>query len=161
MTGTAEIRKQVRELVTCCRSLQLATLDEDGIPHASYAPFYRNRSGSFYIYVSTLSMHTRHLSHGRAGILLIEDESRTSQIYARKRLGFRCTTSFVDRGSPEFESSLKGLAERHGEIVDTLYRLRDFLLCRLDPEAGNFVMGFGQAYSVDPAFENFEHLKPG
>lgn len=160
MTPTAEIRKQARELAARCRSLQLATLDEAGIPHASYAPFYRDPSGSFYIYVSTLSAHTRHLGCGRASILLIEDESRTNQIYARKRLGFQCAASFIDRGNPEFDRAIRGLAGRHGEIVDTLCQLSDFLLCKLDPEKGTFVKGFGQAYSLDPALEKFEHLVP-
>ena len=161
MSKVDPIIRQAIELVEKCNSLQLATIDENGIPHASYAPFYRNLSGDYYIFVSTLSSHTSNFDNGLASILLIEDESSTDQIYARTRLGFSCACTSVDPSWAEFQKALDGLKTRHGNIILTLRQLSDFKLYRLSPHEGTFVLGFGKAYKISAAMDSIRHVKSG
>ena len=141
------------KLIESRYSLLLSTAGDDGKPLASYAPFYRDSGGSIFILVSSLSAHTNNLLRGIASILVIEDESECRQIFARTRLGFQCTCHPVSRESQEFEPILDKMDQRHrdryGDIVNTLKGLADFTLFRLEPHSGSFVMGFGQAYTID------------
>ena len=138
----------------------LSTVDEHGQPYASYAPFVRDESGNFYVYVSELSRHTGNLGLGVASILMIEDESATEQIYARKRLGFQCQVNLIDRSEPLHPDILSRFHRRHGEVMKLLSSLEDFRLFQIKPETGTFVKGFGRAYRVNPKLTVAEHIGP-
>ena len=56
---------------------------------------------------------------------------------------------------------LSHFRQRHGEIIDLLTSLPDFLLFELEPESGTFVKGFGQAYRVNAELTKAEHINPG
>lgn len=143
-----------------CRSLILATLDADGAPQASPAPFVRDAAGRYYVFVSGLSPHTAHLAAGRAvGILLVEDETDALQPFARRRLSHTCATEEIGRGTTDWDARLAEFGERFGSVVDVLRGLPDFRLFRLTPEAGRFVRGFGQAYRVEG--ERLRPIGPG
>jgi hypothetical protein len=132
-----------------CRSLILATLDADGTPQASPAPFVRDARGRYCVFVSGLSPHTAHLATGRpVGILLVEDEADALQIFARRRLSHSCTVEEIGGGTADWDGYLTAFGERFGPVVDVLRSLPDFRLFRLTPETGRFVRGFGQAYRV-------------
>lgn len=150
------------ELLERSRSLMLATLDAEGRPEASYAPFLRDDDGMLYIFVSALARHTANLkAHPEASVLIIEDESSARQIFARRRLSWRVTASPVPREAPEWGPILERLAARCGEIVHTLRSLPDFVLYRLQPQEGSFVMGFGRAYRLTgPGLEGLEQVGP-
>ncbi|MCY4148750.1 MAG: pyridoxamine 5'-phosphate oxidase family protein [Gammaproteobacteria bacterium] len=156
-----QLREHACELIERCKSLHLATVDQHAKPLASYAPFYRTDNGDYFIFVSTLSSHTGNLAGGTASILIIDDEARTSQIYARNRLGFDCYCQQVRREDSLYERILDELERRHGAVIQTLRTLADFRLYRLRPESGSFVIGFGQAYEVSPDLANFSHVVPG
>lgn len=139
-----EFRRQFESLV-------LATVAEDGTPHASCAPFVRDpQQGCFYVFVSTLARHTAHLARGRAEILLIEDQALTSNPFARRRLTYQCDTEPVERG-PEWDRILTEFSHRFGNIIGTLRQLSDFRLFRLVPRDGVYVKGFGQAFRLPDA----------
>ena len=58
-SGTHEaLREELLGFLGSCRTLILATADEDGTPGASYAPFIRDTHNCFYIFVSELARHT-------------------------------------------------------------------------------------------------------
>lgn len=157
-----QARAALAELLEQSRSLMLATLDAEGRPEASYAPFLRDHDGTLYIFVSALARHTANLQvRPQASVLVIEDESRARQVFARRRLSYRVTASPVPREAPEWAPVLDRLAARCGEIVDTLRPLPDFVLYRLQPQEGSFVMGFGRAYRLaGPGLEALEHVGP-
>lgn len=143
-----------------CRSLILATTDADGTPQASPAPFVRDAQDRYHVFVSGLSPHTAHLASGRpVGILLVEDESATLQIFARRRLSHSCAVEEIGRGSGDWDACLARFGERFGSVVDLLRGLPDFRLFRLVPETGRFVLGFGQAYRV--VGESLRAIGPG
>ncbi len=143
------VQNEIQQLLSSQRSLHLATVNTQGMPLSSYAPYYRHETGDFYILVSTLTEHTSNLESGDASILIIEDEQAGSQVYARVRLQFQCSSREIPRETDEFQRSANGLRRRHGGIIDTLLGLRDFKMFRLIPHRGRFIKGFGQAYRVN------------
>ena len=150
------------ELRSTVRSVQLATIDADGEPHAGYTPFAFD-GPALVVLVSQLSVHTRDLlATRRCGAMLIEDEARAAKIFARTRAMYRCRADVVERDTGEWERLLDVLHERHGKMIGLLRQLPDFVLFRLVPESGQFVMGFGQAFRlVGDELDRFEHVRTG
>lgn len=134
------------------QSLILSTLNVDGTPHASYAPFVMDEDYTFYIYISGLSTHTQNLEHqGITSILLIDDESETQQIFARNRLTYDCQALTLDRETLTWDLVVNRFETRFGPIIQMLRQLGDFQIFKLIPQSGRFVVGFGAAYDIDPA----------
>lgn len=149
----AALAAVVEELVVFRRqfeSLMLATVDQQGQPHASYAPFVRDPEGNFYVFVSALARHAATLALGRAEVLLIEDEALSSNPFARRRLSFQCRSEVVAPGEA-WEQIMTEFSHRFGNIIATLRQLPDFTLYRLVPEHGLYVKGFGQAFRIPGA----------
>ncbi|MGC9504475.1 HugZ family protein [Baaleninema sp.] len=162
MSSLETAQVQYREFLRSRRSLMLATVDASAKPNASYTPFVTDERHHFYIYVSGLSSHTKNLmANPQASILLIEDESNTEEIFARRRLSFDCHVLLIERESESWNLILDRFRERCGEIIDVLRNLADFQLFRLTPTSGRFVLGFGAAYDVDSeAFDRLVPVKP-
>lgn len=141
------------------KSLMLSTLAEGDTPCASYAPFYRDEAGVFYLYLSELANHCQNLlRHQVAGVMIIRDESETRNAFARERLGFQCKVGRVDRADSRYEGILDQLAARQGETVTLLRTLNDFHLFALMPVSGSYVVGFGKAFEIDVASGRLTHI---
>jgi len=141
------------------QSLMLSTVTPAGQPQASYTPFVTDRDRAFYIFVSGLSSHTQNLQTTcKAGILLIEDEADTPQIFARRRLMYDCTAKLIERHDPHWGNLADQFKQRFGNLIDMLRQLPDFQIFQLVPQSGRFVVGFGAAYDVDAS--NLERLIP-
>lgn len=143
-------------------TLQLATVDTQGRPNVSYAPFVQNQQG-FFILISHIARHARNLAvNPQVSIMLIEDESTAKQLFARKRLTFDAQASMIERQSALWQQVIEQMQQRFGDIIDNLSQLEDFSLFCLKPEHGLFVKGFGQAYQVSgDDLVDFVHLKEG
>lgn len=140
---------KVMELVESTKSLILATVDAEGNPVSSYAPFVLI-DGSFYIYVSFMAKHTKNLQdRKKTSIMFIEDEAAGKQIYARTRLTVNSEANLIEKENPLFAQALAALRGRHGKVVDVLAEMTDFVLFELKPQRGAYVNGFGSAYFVD------------
>ena len=64
-------------------------------------------SESFYIFTSQLAAHTANLQRSeQAGVMLIEDEAATTQIFVRRRVTFQCRASLIGRDSEAGLSAL-------------------------------------------------------
>ena len=138
-----------QQLLTDQQSLILATINEDGMPLASYTPYIVDEQKQFYIFISQLAAHTTNLQRsGQASLLLIEDETAVPQIFARRRLTFQCLANPIARETDEWNEILDQYQARFGDIVKMLRSLSDFHLFRLTPTAGLLVIGFGQAYEL-------------
>lgn len=147
------------QLLSQTRSLILATINPDGSPLTSYAPFIVNEQRQFYIFTSRLAVHTANLQRtGQASVMLIEDEAASSQIFARQRVTFQCRASQIPRDSQEGEAALVHYETRFGKMVDLLKSLPDFQLFKLQPQSGSLVTGFAQAYTLSG--ERFEIITP-
>ncbi|MGB3312204.1 MAG: pyridoxamine 5'-phosphate oxidase family protein [Nodosilinea sp.] len=137
-------------LPTRVHSLMLSTVNGEGAPHASYAPYVIDEKHRLYIFTSGLSAHTQNLQNtGLAGVLLIEDEAEAAQVFARQRISYDCQAQLLPRSTSDWEAIADRFEQRFGDIIDMLRSLEDFQIFRLSPQGGRFVMGFGAAYAVD------------
>ena len=65
---------EIKEFRQERRTLQLATVDADGQPNVSYAPFVQNQEG-YFILISEIARHARNLQvNPNVSIMMIEDE---------------------------------------------------------------------------------------
>ncbi|WP_025770823.1 HugZ family pyridoxamine 5'-phosphate oxidase [Thioalkalivibrio sp. HK1] len=154
-----EMQSRMQALRQGFRTLLMATVNAEGQPDASYAPYVED-AGNYYVYVSDLSAHTANLiERGMADILFIENEGDAAHPFARKRATFRCRCEEIERGSEEFERILDRFGDRFGDLIDMLRSLTDFHLVRLVPGKGTFVAGFAKAFEIDDAKEGgLRHL---
>ncbi|WP_431612446.1 pyridoxamine 5'-phosphate oxidase family protein [Chryseobacterium sp. 'Rf worker isolate 10'] len=151
------VAPKVQELINASKSMILATVDAEGNPNSSYAPFVQIDQ-TFYILVSFMAKHTKNLADGRkTSIMFIEDESATKQIYARERLTIEAAASQIERDSEVWNTVVTQLKEAHGKVVDVISEMGDFILIALQPVKGSYVNGFGSAYFVDANLEIVEH----
>ena len=115
-----EVLHESRDLLAGARSLILASVDDQGAPLASYAPFVADEAGAFYIFVSSLARHAATLRNGRVSIMIIQDESSARQIFARPRLTFDCVVEEVARTEEPAADILQRLRQRHGPVMEML-----------------------------------------
>ena len=143
------------------KTLQLSTLTAEGKPNVSYSPFVVDKQGNFYIFVSQLASHTQDLlANPQASILLIQDEAETRQIFARRRISYQCDVEVVSNESKGYQKMLDALEARFGNVVQLLRTLPDFILFRLKPTQGQYVKGFGKAYTIKgEGLLELEHIK--
>ncbi|BAZ05491.1 HugZ family pyridoxamine 5'-phosphate oxidase [Calothrix sp. NIES-3974] len=144
------IQAAYQEFPSLFASVVICTVSADGVPNASYAPCIVDTDKKIYTYVSGLSTHTQNLqTNPQASLLFIEDESKTQQIFARRRLTYDCTASLFTRDTPKWvEIDLK-FGEKFGNIIQIFRDLPDFRIYQFTPIGGRFVVGFGAAYDVD------------
>ncbi|NGN96443.1 heme utilization protein HutZ [Grimontia sp. S25] len=139
---------EIQEFRDSRNTLQLGTVDKEGKPHTSYAPFAFSEMG-YYILVSDLATHGQNLKHRKAvSIMMIEDESEARSIFARRRLSFDTNAELIERDSEHWTTAIQVMRDRLGEMIDNLSQLGDFNLYRLNPVIGRYVKGFGQAFDV-------------
>lgn len=142
------LNAEIQAFIDSRRSLQLATLGEDSVPYASYAPFACDED-SLYVILSDIALHGLNLiAEPRASVLIIEDEDSAAELFARRRVGYQIVAEELPVGAPEWHGGVERLEERHGERPRQLAQLADFRLFRLRPTSGRYVKGFGKAYKL-------------
>ncbi|MDK2679698.1 heme utilization protein HutZ [Vibrio vulnificus] len=156
------LEPEIREFRQERQTLQLATVDADGRPNVSYAPFVQNQEG-YFVLISKIARHARNLlENPQVSLMMIEDEEGAKQLFARKRLTFDAVASVIERDTQLWHQVITQMEERFGEIVSGLSQLEDFVLFNLKAERGLFVKGFGQAYQVSgDDLVDFVHLQEG
>ena len=145
------------------KSVILATVNTDGELESSYAPYVVNENNEYFVFVSALSRHTPNLIKQRqASLMFIEDESKVANIFARRRLTYQCSAEPVNRDSDKWSKAMVIFFDRFGKFVDTLITLPDFQLFRFVPLEGNYVTGFGKAYTLSGNSLNLiSQVRPG
>ena len=149
-------------LLAEARTVLIAAPGDDAMPEMGVTPVVRI-DGALYIYPSRLSAHVRAvLAAGKAAFMLIEDESKAQNIWARKRLKFDSEIVEIERKSDEFNAVCDVFAETHGPTMGLIRDFSDFHLLRLRPRGGVMVLGFAQAYRLSgEALDVTEHLRSG
>ena len=148
MSDEGQAAEALAALKAEMQSVLLATVDAEGEPHTGYTPFIFDEHHVI-IFVSQLARHTRDLlDNGRASVMLISDEADSSQIFARTRVSYQCQAQAVATDQPDYGSLLDRFEQRHGKMIGLLRQLPDFVLFRLVPHHGQFVMGFGKAFRL-------------
>jgi len=149
MSQIEKAQSEYKTFLEGFESVIISTVNEQGIPNASYAPFIKDELKNIYIYVSGLSTHTQNIyANPHVSVLLIEDESQSNQVFARRRLNFDSIATLIERETEEWNQIVDQFQERFGEIIEVLRGLADFRIFRLTPYEGRFVIGFGAAYHI-------------
>ncbi len=153
MNDTANLNERanaLQELLGSQQTLLLSTATLSGIPDISYAPFVRDGSGCFYVFISELAAHTDNLlTNPQVSVMFVRPESESNNLFARERAIFDCSVKEIDRIDDCYSTQLKALQIQFGEIVGVLRTLSDFHLFALTPMSGRYVAGFGQAYTIN------------
>lgn len=137
-------------LINSVRTVMLGTVSQTGIPNVSYAPFIIDEAKNIYIFVGKFSTHTYNLqANGKASLMLIEDETKSKQIFARRRLTYSCNAAFIDKNSTEWDYIAHKFDQRFGNIVCIFRNLPDVDIVKFIPYEGLFVMDFGIAYKIN------------
>ncbi|NNJ95492.1 MAG: heme utilization protein HutZ [Halobacteria archaeon] len=130
-------------------AVMLSTTSPDGMPDAGYAPCLLDREGRCHILISQLAQHTKNLlSRPLASLMWIEDKAASGNAFARRRLILQCKAENIERDSPEWDHILGQMEEQHGNTVQLLVNLPDFMLFRFEVVEGNYIRGFAQAHPV-------------
>ena len=80
--------------------------------------------------------------------MLIEDESKSTQLFARNRLTLNGDVTEVGRETEEWSQASDVYRERFGKFFDQLSTLRDFHMFCFRPKTARLVVGFGAAFEV-------------
>ncbi|WP_409340888.1 HugZ family protein [Paenibacillus sp. MBLB4367] len=144
------------EFVESRKTLVISSLDEEGFPFISYAPFVK-KDGKLYIYISKISDHYKYVeTNERIHVLLIADETQSQNVFARERARWACSS--VNLGNEGNEDIFQLFNESFNEKLMGMLRGLDFSLFELTPISGRYVVGFGQAFDVDLSGDKFEHV---
>ena len=142
---------QCQSLIDSRKTLALSTLSEKGLPDISYAPFIRGDDGEFYIFVSDIAHHTGNLlANPSCSVLFAAPESATKNVFTLERAIFNCRAVELKRESQECEERLNQMQEILGNTVEVLRNLADFHLFALKPVYGQYTVGFGKAFIINP-----------
>lgn len=131
------------------KSVILGSVDSQGQPLASYAPYVMDEHRHIYVMLSGMSPHSQNLeTTAKVSALFIEDEAQAKNVFARKRLTFDCAVAIIPPSDRRFDQIADAMYERHGAMVERLRLMPDFRLFELIPQGGRLVMGFGAAFEI-------------
>lgn len=149
----------MKEFIATIQTAIIGTLDSNKHPFSSYAPYLYD-SNRFYVYISDIATHAKNLQKNpKASLFFVEDESKTENLFARKRVSLQCDSQKIERGSQRFEAVLGLFAEKFdAKMVATLKKMTDFNFYEFKVTYGEATFGFGKAYFIGG--ENMDELIP-
>lgn len=141
--------KTLTELLAGYQSVVLGTQGSNGYPFSSYAPFYYDGE-QVYIFISNIATHAANIqTTPRASALFIEDESKSENIFARKRISLQCDVTSVSRNDERFNTVMEQFKDKFdAPMITMLMGMKDFNLYALRPMYGEATFGFGEAYQI-------------
>ena len=144
-----DLSQEIEVFIKEHQSLNLATVDSEGLPFASYAP-YGIGDNCLYVLLSDIAGHSVNLkNHPHASALIVEDEKEADNLFARVRVNLTLNSTVIPFESEGWQEGIDVLSERHGEMIKNLAGHTDFNLFKLTPVKGRYVKGFARAYSFE------------
>lgn len=142
-------------------SLQIATVDGNSAPEASYAPFVW-LDDACYLFLSQLARHTQNLNQNPVvSLLLIEDEAGCRNQFARQRIIWNGNSEVINRQSALFVEVMALFRQRFGDFIDMIEPLPDFQLFQIRPLSGRYIRGFAQAFQLSgDGLNRISHINP-
>lgn len=149
----------MKDFIATIQTAIIGTLDKNNHPFSSYAPYIYDHN-RFYVYISDIATHAKNLQKNpKASLFFVEDESKTDNLFARKRVSLQCDSTKIERGIERFEEVLELFARKFdAKMVSTLKKMLDFNLYEFKVTYGEATFGFGKAYFVGG--ENMDTLIP-
>jgi len=147
----------MKNFIQNIQTVILGTLDSKGDPFSSYAPYVYDNN-RFYVYISDIATHAKNIQRTpKASLFFVEDESKTENVFARKRVSLQCDSIKIERGCERFETVLGLFANKfEAKMVETLKKMIDFNLYEFKTTYGEATFGFGKAYFIGG--ENMDEL---
>lgn len=94
------------ELIASIKTLSISSINDNNTAHSSYAPFIENEH-KFYVCISGMAKHTKNLFNNESvSCLIIEDESKSTNLFARKRVTLDMQVNPIERNSLIFNGAL-------------------------------------------------------
>lgn len=151
--NTEKIKHNINYLLEN-KSISLATINELNQPHISYCPFiYHNNK--IYIIISQMAKHYKNISNSNlVSALIIEDESKCTNIFFRKRLTLNLTLSKLNLNGEIIDIFIK----EHSDIVQKLLQM-DFSIFEFNIENANIVYGPANAFNLDSNLNLLNQIK--
>jgi heme oxygenase (biliverdin-IX-beta and delta-forming) len=143
-------RREAARLISGPLWFALGTVDQGGAPSVSYVPF-ATVDGTFGMVVSRLAAHTANLLARRPASVLLVDDDRQGDAYARARFSIAVMASTNAPGSGRADAIWSALEARQGATVRILRALPDFEAISLEPLNGRLVLGFASAHDLSAA----------
>lgn len=138
----------ISRLLTNTHGLSLATISGEQKPLASYAPFIVLNE-RIYVYLSGLAEHTRNmLANQHLSLMLLAEPEENKNPFARQRLTLNATSRSMLRDTAPWHEVISKMTKDLGGTMQVLKTLPDFTLFELKISGGNFVKGFGAAFSL-------------
>ena len=147
----------MKDFIATIQTAIIGTLDKNNLPFSSYAPYIYD-ANRFYVYISDIATHAKNIqANPKASLFFAEDESKTENLFARKRVSLQCDIAKITRGCERFEAVLDLFAKKFdAKMVATLKKMTDFNLYEFKVNYGEATFGFGKAYFVGG--ENMDEL---
>lgn len=161
----ARLATELETFLANRRTLHLSTLDENGHPYASYAP-YATGEDCIYVLLSDIAVHGVNLKNNpKAAVLIVEDESESQTIFARIRVNYQVIAEHIPLGAGgDYDLAIDKLHQKQGDRIHNLSGMTDFNLFKLTPIGGRYVKDFGRAYAIagnSLTGESIDHLRDG
>ena len=149
--------ENLNQFLQTLESLTISSIDENGYPFSSYAPFVKHNN-KYYVYLSLMAKHSSNLTKNQiASIFFSEDEKDCLNIFAKKRVSIQCNVKKLEQKTEEEIKILDQFRIKFdSEMIDTLNKMKDFYLFEFTPFYGEAVFGFGKAYNLGG--ENFDEF---
>jgi putative heme iron utilization protein len=131
------------EFIRSLATLHISSINDDGTPHSSYAPFIENEK-KFYICISSMAKHTHNVLRDKiTSIMMLEDESKSSNLFARKRVTFDVSLTPIQRDSLLFNGAMTLFEDKFGNSAGIYKNMPDFQLLELTPTSGRGLWFWG------------------
>lgn len=146
---TEEAMQQLQNFTNEKDSLMLATVSKEGEPFASYAPFVEDEDHNYYVYVSAHVQHSANMVETqKASVLLIDDESASANVFARKRFYAPAKAEKFSENDTRTEKIDALFEKKFGNKAKMVITMEDFRIYKLTPHDASLVLGFGAAFRV-------------
>lgn len=144
-----DIEKIKNTIISNNKSLIITVNSKINYPEIGYAP-YIFLNNFFYIFSSELSPHIKHLlCHKKGTFMIIEDENKAKNIWARIRLKFEAQIKIVDRKENNYNKVCSQIENVHGNTLSLIKQFNDFHLIKISPIKGSIITGFGKAFILN------------
>jgi len=85
----------------------------------------------------------------KASAFFVEDELKSENIFARRRISLQCDVEMISRENKRYEEVLPKFQARFEDgTLGMLMGMTDFNLYALTPIYGEATFGFGEAYNI-------------
>jgi putative heme iron utilization protein len=153
------IQNEFHELLANLKTVQLATIDDNNHPEASYTPYVEFES-AYYLFISDLAKHTTNLKlNPSISLLFIEDEANCRNLFSRRRVILQGKGVIIQRDSTNYQSIMVQFRDRFGGFIDVIEPLQDFNLFQINAYKGRYIRGFAQAFELTgDGLNQIEHI---